>query len=213
MKKHMSLLDRLIAQADSALRATVPGAAEAIRPSPAKDVAEKPMTKAESRHAAGLMRINHTGEVCAQGLYQGQAMTARLPEVRDAMEQAALEEVDHLSWCETRLEELGARPSVLNPLFYGMSFAIGAAAGAISDRASLGFVAATENQVCKHLSEHLESLPPQDERSRKVLEQMLEDEARHEALALSSGGQQFPAPVRDVMTLASRVMTRTTYRI
>jgi ubiquinone biosynthesis monooxygenase Coq7 len=213
MKKHMSLLDRLIAQADSALRATVPGSAEAIRPSPAKDAVGKPMTTAENRHAAGLMRVNHTGEVCAQGLYQGQAMTARLPEVRTAMEQAALEEVDHLAWCEARLEELGARPSVLNPLFYGISFAIGATAGAISDRASLGFVAATENQVCKHLSQHLESLPPQDERSRKILEQMLEDEARHEALALSSGGHQFPGPVRNVMTLISRVMTRTTYRI
>ena len=129
------------------------------------------------------MRINHTGEVCAQALYQGQALTARLPEVRDAMEEAAREEIDHLVWCEQRIQELGGRTSLLNPVFYGLSFGIGALAGKISDRVSLGFVAATEEQVCKHLSQHMTSLPVQDEKSKAVLLQMLEDEARHATTA------------------------------
>src|SRR5690606_15537174 len=136
------------------------------------------------RHIAGLMRINHTGEVCAQALYQGQALTAKLPRVRAAMDRAASEEIDHLAWCEQRLRELGDRTSLLNPLFYGASFALGAAAGAISDRISLGFVAATEEQVCQHLEEHLHALPAQEQKSRAVLEQMLVDEKHHGTQAL-----------------------------
>ncbi|MED5612161.1 2-polyprenyl-3-methyl-6-methoxy-1,4-benzoquinone monooxygenase, partial [Pseudomonas sp. JH-2] len=165
------------------------------------------------RHIAGLMRINHTGEVCAQALYQGQALTAKLPQVRKAMEEAADEEVDHLAWCEQRIRELGSRPSLLNPLFYGLSFGVGAAAGLISDRISLGFVAATEDQVCKHLDEHLEQLPAEDQKSRAILEQMRVDEEHHANSAIDAGGVRFPAPVKFGMSLLSKVMTKTTYRI
>lgn len=167
----------------------------------------------ERRHVAGLMRVNHTGEVCAQALYQGQALTARLDGVRDAMTQAAEEEVDHLAWCAERVHEMGERTSVLNPLFYLLSFGIGAVAGAIGDRWSLGFVAATEDQVCRHLQEHLERLPSNDERSRAILQQMLEDEARHATRAREHGASEFAPQVREAMTLLSRVMTATTYRI
>lgn len=159
------------------------------------------------------MRINHTGEVCAQALYQGQALTARLPEVRQAMEHAAEEEIDHLAWCEQRIRELGGRPSLLNPLFYGLSFGVGAVAGLISDKVSLGFVAATEDQVVKHLDEHLAQLPEQDHKSRAILEQMREDELQHATTALEAGGLRFPAPVKFGMTLLSKVMTKSTYRL
>ncbi len=159
------------------------------------------------------MRINHTGEVCAQALYQGQALTAKLPKVRKAMEEAADEEVDHLAWCEQRIRELGSRPSVLNPLFYGLSFGVGAAAGLISDRVSLGFVAATEDQVCKHLDEHLAEIPAEDQKSRAILKQMREDEEHHATSAIEAGGLRFPAPVKFGMTLLSKVMTKSTYRI
>lgn len=211
--RHYSLFDQLINHADQALRTLVPGAAQEYRPSPAQQRDHHELSEAEARHAAGLMRINHTGEVCAQALYQGQALTARLPDVRDAMEEAAREEVDHLVWCEQRLQELGSRPSLLNPVFYGLSFGIGALAGKISDRVSLGFVAATEEQVCKHLSEHMTSLPVQDEKSKAILLQMLEDEARHATTALDAGGHKFPLPVKLAMTAMSKVMTRSVYRI
>jgi ubiquinone biosynthesis monooxygenase Coq7 len=171
------------------------------------------MSDAERQHAAALMRINHTGEVCAQALYQGQALTARLPDVRGAMEEAAAEEIDHLAWCEARIKELDGRTSLLNPLFYGLSLGIGAAAGKIGDKVSLGFVAATEQQVCKHLTSHISSLPVQDERSKAVLLQMLEDEAKHATTALDAGGQKFPLPVKMAMTAISKVMTSATYRV
>ena len=150
------------------------------------------------------MRINHTGEVCAQALYQGQALTAKLPQVRIAMEHAAEEEVDHLAWCEQRIHQLGSHTSILNPLFYGMSFGIGAVAGLISDKVSLGFVAATEDQVCKHLNEHLEQLPAEDEKSRAILEQMRIDEEQHAESALEAGGFRFPAPVKFGMSLMAK---------
>ena len=159
------------------------------------------------------MRINHTGEVCAQALYQGQALTAKLDTVRNSMEQAAAEEIDHLAWCEQRVHELDSHTSVLNPLFYGMSFGLGALAGAIGDRWSLGFVAATEEQVCAHLRDHLEQLPVADQRSRAILEHMLADEARHATLALESGGEDFPPQLKELMRLASRLMTASTYRV
>ena len=171
------------------------------------------MDKQQSRHVAGLMRINHTGEVCAQALYQGQALTAKLPQVRKAMEHAAEEEVDHLAWCEQRIRQLGSHTSVLNPLFYGMSFGIGAAAGIISDRVSLGFVAATEHQVVKHLDEHLLQLPAEDVKSRAILAQMRSDEQAHAESALDAGGARFPAPIRFGMSLLAKVMTKSTYRI
>ena len=214
----LSVVDRLIVQADRALR-TLAGASDltAERPSPASRLHEtelnEQLNEQEKRHAAGLMRVNHAGEVCAQALYQGQALTAKLPGVRAEMEKAAAEEVDHLVWCQQRIDELGSHTSYLNPLWYGLSFAIGAGAGLVSDRVSLGFVAATEDQVCRHLNSHLAKLPEQDVRSRAVVEQMLEDEARHADAALAAGGMDFPAPVKVMMTLVSKVMTFSSYRL
>jgi len=211
--RHYSLFDKLIHNADQALRTLVPGAATEERPSPAQQRDFSELNEAEKKHAAGLMRINHTGEVCAQALYQGQALTAKMPQVREAMEEAAREEVDHLVWCEQRINELGSHTSRLNPLFYGLSFGIGAMAGKVSDKVSLGFVAATEEQVCKHLTEHMSSLPVQDEKSKAVLLQMLEDEAKHATTALDAGGHKFPFPVKLAMTAVSKVMTKTSYRL
>ena len=213
MSRHYSLLDRLAIQADAALRTLVPESCQAARPSPATTQPESELDAEQCRHVAGLMRINHTGEVCAQALYQGQALTARRPEIREAMEHAAAEEVDHLVWCEQRIKELGGRTSLLNPLFYGMSFAIGAGAGAISDKLSLGFVAATEDQVCKHLDDHLGQLPPTEHKSRAVLEQMYIDEQEHSVNAIAAGGYRFPAPVKAGMSLLAKAMTASTYRI
>lgn len=212
-QRHYSPIDRLLLQADTALRTLLPFSGQPHRPSPAIVKPENPLDPQATRHVAGLMRINHTGEVCAQALYQGQALTAKLPHVREAMEHAAEEEIDHLAWCEQRLSQLGSHPSVLNPLFYGMSFGIGAAAGLISDKVSLGFVAATEDQVCKHLNEHLEQLPVEDEKSRAILEQMRIDEEQHAESALDAGGFRFPAPVKFGMSLMAKVMTKSTYRI
>lgn len=212
-ERHYSPADRLLLQADAALKTLLPFKGQPYRPSPANLQDDAPMNEDDTRHVAGLMRINHTGEVCAQALYQGQALTAKLPEVRQAMEHAAEEEIDHLVWCEQRIRELGSRPSVLNPLFYGLSFGVGAMAGLISDRVSLGFVAATEDQVCKHLDEHLHQIPPQDAKSRAILEQMRLDEEHHSTTALEAGGLRFPAPVKFGMTLLSKVMTKSTYRI
>lgn len=213
MKTTLSALDHLIVEADKVLRTLAPGKLSHHRPNPAAALPEADMNEAERKHAAGLMRVNHSGEVCAQALYQGQALTARLPEVRDEMAQAAAEEIDHLAWCEQRLSQLDSRPSLLNPLWYGLSFGIGAGAGLISDKVSLGFVAATEDQVCKHLDSHLASLPAQDTRSRAIVGQMREDEARHAETALNAGGLKFPAPVKRFMSLTSRLMTEASYRL
>lgn len=212
-QREYSPADRLLMQADAALRTLLPFSGQPSRPSPAVLKNEVELSDSEARHVAGLMRVNHTGEVCAQALYQGQALTARLPRVRQAMEQAADEEIDHLAWCEQRIHQLGSHTSVLNPLFYGLSFGIGASAGLISDRISLGFVAATEDQVCKHLDEHLERIPETDQKSRAILLQMREDEARHSTTALEAGGLRFPAPVKFGMSLMAKVMTKATYRI
>ncbi|MGH8433808.1 MAG: 2-polyprenyl-3-methyl-6-methoxy-1,4-benzoquinone monooxygenase [Pseudomonas sp.] len=212
-ERHYSRVDRLLLQADAALRTLLPFSGQSYRPSPALVQPEVELKAEDARHIAGLMRINHTGEVCAQALYQGQALTAKLPQVRTAMEHAADEEVDHLAWCEQRIRQLGSHPSVLNPLFYGLSFGVGAVAGLISDRVSLGFVAATEDQVCKHLDEHLTQLPAEDGKSRAILEQMRNDEAQHAASALEAGGFRFPAPLKFGMSLLSKVMTKSTYRI
>ncbi|MFK7159864.1 2-polyprenyl-3-methyl-6-methoxy-1,4-benzoquinone monooxygenase [Marinospirillum sp. MEB164] len=211
--RQLNRTDQMIEQVDILLRTLIPRAAQPYRPNPALQQEHTEMSDEEKRHAAGLMRINHTGEVCAQALYQGQALTAKLDEVRDQMTQAAQEEIDHLAWCDQRLQELDSRTSLLNPLFYGLSFGIGAAAGLAGDRYSLGFVAATEDQVCHHLEEHFESLPAQDQRSRAILQQMHEDEAHHADWALAAGGVRFPAPVKKVMTLMSKVMTKSVYRL
>lgn len=210
--RQYSPVDRLLLQADMALRTLLPFSGQPSRPSPAIVEQEAELDTQQTRHIAGLMRINHTGEVCAQALYQGQALTARLPRVREAMEHAADEEIDHLAWCEQRIRQLGSHPSVLNPLFYGLSFGVGAVAGLVSDRVSLGFVAATEDQVVKHLDEHLEQIPEQDNKSRAILEQMRSDELEHANSALDAGGVRFPAPIKLGMTLLSKVMTKTTYR-
>jgi ubiquinone biosynthesis monooxygenase Coq7 len=212
--KHFSLIDNLIINADRALRTLAAGSdLSCERPSPAQSIDEAELSEAERKQAAALMRVNHTGEVCAQALYQGQALTAKLPQVRAEMEKAAAEEIDHLVWCQQRIDALGSHTSYLNPLWYGLSFAVGAGAGLVSDKISLGFVAATEDQVCKHLQSHLERLPQDDTRSRAVVEQMLVDEAHHAEMALDAGGYRFPAPVKGVMTLVSKVMTHTSYHI
>ncbi|HEY9036054.1 MAG TPA: 2-polyprenyl-3-methyl-6-methoxy-1,4-benzoquinone monooxygenase [Pseudomonadales bacterium] len=208
-----TVFDRLCLGADRVLRTLVPGAATGERASPSAEEPCGNLSDTERQHIAGLMRINHTGEVCAQALYQGQALTARDTAVRRAMEQSAHEEIDHLVWCETRLHELGSHTSVLNPVFYGLSFAIGAGAGLVSDQLSLGFVAATEEQVCKHLEKHLAQIPAADQKSRAILETMLEDEAHHAHKALDAGGTVFPEPIKQAMTAISTVMTEATYRL
>lgn len=181
------------------------------RTNPARAESETELTQSQRDIAGRLMRINHAGEVAAQGLYQGQALTARLPQVRKQMERAALEENDHLDWCESRAQELGTHVSYLNPLWYTGSMAIGALAGMAGDKWSLGFVAETEKQVVKHLDEHLERLPESDEKTRAILEQMREDEGHHATVALEAGGAELPYPVKKFMGLVSKVMTRTAY--
>ena len=212
-ERHLSLLDKLIGEADSVIKTITSRGNHASRPSPSQGHLESELSEPARKHVAGLMRVNHTGEVCAQALYQGQALTAKLPTVRDEMQQAALEEVDHLVWCEERLRELDSRASYLNPAWYGMSFALGAIAGAIGDKVSLGFVAATEEQVCSHLRDHLKQLPDEDFRSSLILQQMLEDEQRHGDNALEAGGMDFPRPIKQAMSALSLLMTRTSYRI
>jgi len=208
----LSPLDQLLDQADRALRATLAKPA-AQRPNPAADRPNHLADESARRHAAGLMRVNHAGEIAAQGLYHGQAITARRPEIRAAMEQAAREEGDHLAWCRDRLDELGDRPSLLTPLWYAGSLAIGALAGTLGDRWSLGFMAETERQVEGHLDDHLARLPPGDERSRAILEQMKQDEASHARAAMEAGGAALPLPVRALMRLTAKVMTGTAYRL
>lgn len=208
------LLDRLLGQFDRALRACAPGAARARRDSPAARVAEDgPLDAPRRRRAVGLMRVNHTGEVCAQALYAGQAATARLAATRRSMEQAAEEETDHLAWCESRLDELGGRPSLLNPLWYAMSWGLGAAAGLAGDRWSLGFVAETERRVCRHLEDHLERLPGDDRKSRAILEQMISDERRHAETAEQAGGAPLPPAVKGAMAAMAELMKRSAYHV
>lgn len=213
MSRQLSRTDNLIQQFDTILRTLVPHAAGASRANPAVGTQDAEMTDAERRHAAGLMRINHTGEVCAQALYQGQGATAKLHETRDQMEQAAAEEIDHLAWCDERLRELDGRTSYLNPAFYAASFGMGALAGKLGDNISLGFVAATEEQVGRHLDDHMHKLPYGDRRSRAVLEQMRTDEAHHERWALEAGGSRFPAPFKLGMRVMSQVMTKSVYTL
>jgi len=212
-QRQLTSIDRLISQLDAALRTSLSSAPVPDRHSPSTEIGETELTEEQRQHALGLMRVNHAGEVCAQALYQGQALTAKLPEVGEKMREAADEEIDHLAWCEQRIEQLGGKTSALNPLWYGMSFAMGAGAGLISDKLSLGFVAATEDQVCQHLEKHLDELPAKDKKSRLIVEQMLEDEARHAESALEAGGHRFPKPVLKIMTLISSAMTKSSYKI
>jgi ubiquinone biosynthesis monooxygenase Coq7 len=208
----LSPLDRLLAGIERALE-TVAGSPEAGRASPAEAFDESDMDDAERRHAAGLMRINHTGEVCAQALYDGQAALARSEENRAHLQHAANEETDHLAWCAERLKELDSRPSLLNPLWYAGSYVIGAAAALAGDPVSLGFVVETERQVEAHLEEHLDRLPPQDERSRAILTQMQADEVRHAHEAKVRGGIDLPFPMPGLMHLSSMVMKAVAYRV
>ena len=203
-------IDKLINSFDQALRSLVPGATSAQRENPSTETETK-LAVSEARHVAGLMRVNHSGEVCAQALYHGQALTAKLPHVRQEMQQAAIEEQDHLAWCEDRLKELDSHTSVLNPIWYGLSYGMGAIAGIAGDKYSLGFVAETERQVSQHLQQHLQQLPEHDERSRKILEQMNEDELHHRDTALQAGGVDLPVPVKITMTAISKLMTKTSY--
>jgi ubiquinone biosynthesis monooxygenase Coq7 len=211
--RHYSTIDRLIGQIDLGLRTVFGPAPQAGRANPAGAAPAGELSAAERGLAGRLLRVDHTGEICAQALYQGQALTARLPTVRDKMEQAATEENDHLAWTAERLGELGARTSRLNPLFYAGSFTLGAIAGVAGDKWSLGFVAETEHQVVRHLDDHLSRLPAQDEKSRAILQQMKEDEGKHATVAIESGGVPLPTPVKRAMKMMAKLMTGTTYWI
>lgn len=207
-----TFIERCVLGVDTALR-TLTGQVKAARENPAGNVAELDMQDEQKRHAAGLMRVNHTGEICAQALYEGQALAARSDQARAKLLDAAAEERDHLAWCRDRLNELDAGPSVLDPVFYGASFVLGAVAGLAGDRVSMGFVEATEDQVVQHLDRHMDELPAEDLRSRAIIDQMREDEARHGAEAVAQGAAVFPEPVKAAMASVSRIMTSTTYRI
>lgn len=213
MTRSYSRLDHLIISVDNALRMSSGESVEAKRPNPATAVPDIVMDEANRQHAAGLMRINHAGEICAQALYAGQAVTARNPQVQAEMQQAADEEIDHLSWCKERLDELESRPSLLAPLWYAGSFAIGAAAGLAGDGWSLGFLKETENQVEAHLANHITRLPPEDERSRAILDQMKIDEAKHAQMAENSGAFDLPRPVRRLMKLTAGAMKAVAYKV
>lgn len=205
-------LDQLIVAFDQGLR-TVFAPARSSRAVPGDDLPGGELSEAERQLSASLMRVNHTGEVCAQALYQGQALTAVNSRAREALETAAREETEHLAWTERRLEELGGRKSLLNPAWYTGSFVLGALAGLAGDRWNLGFLAETERQVVAHLSGHLQRLPENDHRSRAVVESMREDEARHATSAIGHGGEQLPEPAKAAMRLSSKVMTGTAFWI
>ncbi len=211
MSRKLSFTDRLISQLDQGLRTLFGQPDVTERANPTATVPEAELNHEERTLASRLMRVNHTGEVCAQALYQGQALTARLHGVREQMERAAREENDHLAWCEQRLQELGSHTSLLNPAFFAGSFAIGAVAGVAGDRWSLGFVAETENQVVSHLQDHLHRLPSHDDRSRAIVEQMKNDEAKHASHAEEAGGTRLPLPIRLGMKATAKIMTGTTY--
>jgi ubiquinone biosynthesis monooxygenase Coq7 len=213
MERNYTTLDRFIVAMDEALRLSTGGAPCPNRPNPAGDIASADLDEDERIHVAGLMRVNHAGEICAQALYAGQAATARNKEVSDKMQQAADEEIDHLAWCEERLNELDSHPSVLNPIWYAGSFAIGALAGVAGDRWSLAFVKETETQVETHLEEHINRLPENDARSQAILDQMKEDEVRHAHMAESAGANELPRAVRSAMAFAAGIMKALAYRL
>ena len=210
--RYHSPLDRFVASADKALR-VVAGVASASRPTPAARAADAVMSEAEQRHSAGLMRVNHVGEVCAQALYNAQSRFAKSEAMRLQFEQAGREEEDHLAWTAQRLVELGSHTSVLNPLFYAGAYALGTVAAHLGDARSLGFVVETERQVEAHLESHLDKLPPQDAKSRAIVDQMRIDEIEHGQAAQNLGAANVPAPVQQVMSVMGKVMTSTAYYI
>lgn len=216
--RQLATIDHLIMGLDHIVRTVSKGSVKPQRESPAAKISDKNQTAStlnqeQKKHIGGLMRINHTGEVCAQALYQGQALTAKDDIIKTAMHESAVEEIDHLAWCEERLEQLDSRPSHLNPLFYGLSFGIGALAGIAGDKWSLGFVAATEDQVCEHLRSHLQQVPEDDQKTRAILTQMITDEEHHGEKARDYGGVDFHEPAKKLMSVMSKVMTAATYRI
>jgi ubiquinone biosynthesis monooxygenase Coq7 len=213
MSRHFSAIDRFIISFDDALRLATGQPNVAKRENPAGSTPEVVMDEENRRHAAGLMRINHAGEICAQALYAGQAVTARNPEIQAEMKKAADEEIDHLSWCKDRLDELESNPSRLDPFWYAGSFAIGAVAGLAGDGWSLGFLKETENQVEAHLEGHIKRLPPEDARSRAILDQMKIDEAKHAKMAEDSGALDLPRPVRRLMKITAAAMKAVAYRV
>ena len=211
--RKLSPIDNVMMQIDTGLRTLFGKPNITERANPEDVVEEGELSISEKELAGRLMRINHSGEVAAQGLYQGQALTAKLPEVREKMERAAQEENDHLDWCEQRIKELGTHTSYLNPLWYVGSVAIGATAGLAGDKWSLGFVAETEHQVVRHLTSHLDQVSENDHKSRAILEQMKEDGGQHATTALNAGGAALPQPVKKFMALTSKIMTKTVYRV
>ena len=214
--RRLSFIDRVIGSADDMLKTFAGGKQfENSRPSPADQLfSDSDAVDDKQRlHTAALMRVNHTGEVCAQALYRGQSLSAKSEPVRQSMMAAAAEEEDHLVWCEKRIHELGSHTSYLNPLWYAMSFSMGALTGVLSDKVSLGFVAATEEQVCRHLNEHFEQIPDSDLKTRAILEQMLIDENSHAEHAIEQGGLTFPGVIKQSMTVLSKAMTESSYHI
>ena len=209
----MNLIDLVINEVDKGLKYSTQNYQTESRPYPADKIEQDPLNELERNHSAGLMRVNHSGEVCAQALYRGQALTAKLGDTRTKMEQAASEELDHLSWCNKRLEELNNKPSVLNPIWYGMSFSIGAVAGLVGDKWSLGFVHETEEQVVKHLDGHLDNLSKKDLKTKVVIEQMRIDEEQHSHDALEAGAEILPDEIKDLMSKVAKVMTNSSYLI
>jgi ubiquinone biosynthesis monooxygenase Coq7 len=212
-ERRLTPVDRLLAGANNALRTIAAPAGRPARKNPAGDIDETDLSDKQKTHAAGLMRVNHAGEVAAQALYQGHAMVARDPNIEQQMQSAANEEFDHLAWCEQRLTELGSRPSVLSPIWYSGAFAIGAASGILGDKWSLGFIAETEKQVCAHLDSHLEELPDNDDKSRAIVTQMRDEEEEHGKNAIEAGAAELPAPLQRLMQLTAKVMTNTAYRL
>ena len=216
LQRHISGIDKLISAFDNGLRTLIGNTNIANRPSPAHTIskdADNHLSHQEKVYSARLMRINHSGEICAQALYQGQALTARQTHIQDELLKASAEENDHLIWCKTRAKELGGRTSRLSPFWYLSSLGIGATAGLLGDKWSLGFLAETERQVVKHLDKHLNRLPYTDKKSRCIIEQMKQDEQQHATTATDAGGRELPRPIKKMMRLMSKVMTTTTYWI
>ena len=210
--RQLTPLDRMFTGVSNALRTVAaPAAHHSARRNPASEIKDGELSREQKSHIAGLMRVNHAGEVAAQGLYQGHAAMARDADIEAQMQRAADEEIDHLAWCEQRLEELGARTSHLSPIWYAGAFAIGAASGVLGDRWSLGCIAETERQVCAHLTTHLDRLPIDDHRSRAIVEKMRDEEEQHGVNAVGAGAAELPAPIRRLMQLTARVMTNTAY--
>lgn len=209
--RHLTPLDKLLASANNALRTVAAPAGRPARSNPAKDIADADLDAKQKAHAAGLMRVNHAGEVAAQALYQGHASVARNKAIEEQMQRAADEEFDHLAWCEQRISELGYQPSRLGPVWYAGAFVVGAASGLLGDKWSLGFIAETEKQVCAHLDSHLDRLPQNDAKSRAIVEKMRDEEAAHGENAIDAGAAQLPRPIVRMMQATAKIMTKTAY--